>query len=51
MLQPLAVVCCSSPTKLIEAPPVTDTSAALADTETRAPAKAVRPTFFKLFLS
>jgi hypothetical protein len=30
---------------LIEAPPVTDRSAALAETETRAPANAVKPIF------
>jgi len=48
--QPLPVVCCSSPVKPIEAPPVTESSAAFAETETKAPANAVKPIFFKLFL-
>jgi hypothetical protein len=37
----------SSPAKLIEAPPVTDKSRAFAETDTKVPAKAVNPTFFK----
>ena len=48
--QPLPVFTISSPVKPIEAPPVTVNSAALAETDTNAPAKAVNPTFFKLFI-
>jgi hypothetical protein len=40
----------SSPEKPNEAPPVTDNSAAFADTETRAPANAVAPIFLMFIL-
>jgi len=46
IVQPLPLAVFSSPEKPIEAPPVTDNSAAFADTETSAPANAVRPIFF-----
>jgi hypothetical protein len=45
IVQPLPFSVFSSPEKPNEAPPVTDKSAAFADTETRAPANAVRPIF------
>jgi hypothetical protein len=41
IVQPLPFVVCSSPVKVIEAPPVTVSSAAFAETETSAPANAV----------
>jgi hypothetical protein len=51
IVQPLPVLTASLPVKLIEAPPVAVSSAAFAETDTRAPANAVSPIFFNVHIN